>query len=56
MDAKVKEYVLVLLKGYRDSMSEFTEEQMDYLIALVNFDIHTKQLMTDVDIETWKDK
>ena len=35
MQLEDKIHLVRLLKGYRDNMSEFSEEEMDYLISLV---------------------
>lgn len=35
--------VLVALKSYRDNMSEFDVEEMDYLIDLVDRDIELEE-------------
>lgn len=49
-----KEKVLKLLVAYRHSMTEFDEEEMEYLSALVNFDVRNRTLNSE-DVEYWKD-
>lgn len=49
-----KEKLLQLLKGYENSMTEFEPEEMEYLRALVNFDVNWKTL-SEEDVEYWKD-
>lgn len=39
MKTEDKQYLLSLLVGYRDNMSEFDEEDMDYMIGLVKHDL-----------------
>ncbi len=34
-----KKQILIELRAYRDNMSEFDEEEMDYLIQLVEMDL-----------------
>lgn len=38
-----KHQILVELKAYRDNMSEFDEDEMDYLIDLVDRDIELEE-------------
>lgn len=38
-----KKQLLIELKAYRDNMSEFGEEEMDYLIDLVDRDIELEE-------------
>jgi len=40
-----KKQILIELKAYRDSMSEFDEDEMDYLIDLVDRDIELEEII-----------
>ena len=37
-----KKQILIELRAYRDNMSEFDEEEMDYLIQLVEMDLELR--------------
>ena len=39
-----KKQVLIELKAYRDNMTEFDEDEMDYLIDLVDRDIELEEI------------
>jgi len=42
-----KKQILVELRAYRDNMSEFDEDEMDYLIDLVERDIELEEIISN---------